>query len=97
MPFLQAQHEVYKHWGNERIAAWFAIDVEVLEGLGTSKRKTVNYPNCGHPVEVIFENGWVTPTLPQPRLSWRCLPGERGHAYKLLETNTLVTLSVEYR
>ena len=40
---------LYKHWGNERMAAWFAIGVEVPEGLGTNNRKTVNYPNCGHP------------------------------------------------
>jgi hypothetical protein len=43
-----------------KLQAWFAIGVGVPEGLGTSNRKTVNYPNCGHPVKVIFENGWAT-------------------------------------
>jgi hypothetical protein len=55
---MEGDREQRSKPGMNELQAWFAIGVGVPEGLGTSNRKTVNYPNCGHPVKVIFEK-WL--------------------------------------
>jgi len=79
MLFIQDPHELYKHWpsdvwqaienhqvrqGMNELQASFAVGVGVPEGNGTDNPRIVNYPNDGHPLRVIFDNGKATEIVP---------------------------------
>jgi hypothetical protein len=72
MFFIQDPHELYKHWsaetwsaidkhevkaGMNELQADFAIGMGVPEPSGDASAKTVNYPNGGHPVTVVYQEG----------------------------------------
>lgn len=80
--FLRDPHELYRHWP---AAVWQAIDrheaqkgmselqVGFALGIGYGKgemgNRTLQYPNGGHAVSVVYEEGKateVTPVAPQP-------------------------------
>jgi hypothetical protein len=72
MFFIQDPHDLYKHWsaetwaaidkhemktGMNELQADFAIGMGVPEPSGDASMKTVNYPNGGHPVTVVYQQG----------------------------------------
>jgi hypothetical protein len=72
MFFIENPHELYKHWsadtwaaidkhemkaGMNELQADFAIGMGVPEPSGDASMKTVNYPNGGHPVTVVYQQG----------------------------------------
>jgi len=72
MFFIQYPHELYKHWsaetwasidkhemktGMNELQADFAIGMGVPEPSGDASMKTVNYPNGGHQMTVVYLQG----------------------------------------
>jgi hypothetical protein len=72
MFFIEAPHELYKHWsadvwqaveqhqvkpGMNELQADFAIGMGVPDAGDTSYEKTVRYPNGGKPLVIVYHNG----------------------------------------
>lgn len=72
MLFIQDPKELYKHWpadiwqavdnhqvkpGMNELQADFAVGMGVPEASGDPEIKTVNYPNGGNPLTVVYRNG----------------------------------------
>jgi hypothetical protein len=79
MLFIQDPHELYKHWssdmwiaidqhevkqGMNEIQTDFAIGMGIPEGSGQSLDKTVDYPNGGKPLKIVYRNGKVAEISP---------------------------------
>lgn len=77
--YVQDPHELYKHWpapvwqaidnhevkpGMNELQASFAVGVGIVEGMGTSNPRVVNYANNGHPLRVTFDKGKATEIVP---------------------------------
>jgi len=72
MLFIQDPHELFKHWpadiweaiekhqvkpGMNEFQIAFAVGMGIPESSSDPAVKTVNYPNGGHPLSVIYRNG----------------------------------------
>jgi len=80
MFFIEDPHELYKHWsadtwtaidqhevkaGMNELQADFAIGMGVPEPSGDASMKTVNYPNGGHPLTVVYQQGKASEVKPR--------------------------------
>jgi len=72
MFYIQDPHELYKHWpadvwqaiqkhevkpGMNELQADFAVGMGIPQPQSDSSIKTVNYPNGGNPLTIIYRNG----------------------------------------
>jgi hypothetical protein len=82
MFYIQDPHELYKHWpadvwqaienhqvkpGMNEFQADFAIGMGIPQPQSDSSIKTVNYPNGGNPVTIIYRNGKASEITPGPK------------------------------
>jgi hypothetical protein len=81
MLFIQNPHELYKHWpaevwdaidqhqvkpGMSELQADFAVGLGIPERLGGPGNRTVNYPNGGNPLSVIYRDDKAAEIKPGP-------------------------------
>jgi hypothetical protein len=82
MFYIQDPHELYKHWpadvwqaiekhevkpGMNELQADFAIGMGIPQPQSDSAIKTVNYPNGGNPLTIIYRNGKASEIRPGPK------------------------------
>jgi hypothetical protein len=82
MFYIQDPHELYKHWpadvwegiekhevkpGMNELQADFAIGMGIPQPQSDSTIKTVNYPNGGNPLTIIYRNGKASEIKPGPK------------------------------
>ncbi len=81
MLFIEDPHLLYKHWpaevwqtidqhqvkpGMNELQADFAIGIGLLENVGDSTDRTLDYPNGGKPLTVSYHNGKAVEIRPGP-------------------------------
>jgi hypothetical protein len=81
MLFIQNPHELYKHWpaevwdaidqhqvkpGMSELQADFAVGLGIPERSGEPGNRTVNYPNGGNPLSVIYRDDKAAEIKPGP-------------------------------